>query len=144
MDVDKSLWLSVNTSLSSYIPSLFLQSKSNQTALLSKRCIILLRPTLANNVIISSDYASRSPSSIDMCVQDGFEQPTTKHSLARYLMSCLVSVIILVELNVSSMKMGIPAKVVKDTQQQINPPLEVVPGNCVAVIFWLYLSVLII
>ena len=59
-------------------------------------------------------------------------------------MSCLVSVIILVELNVSSMKMGIPAKVVKDTQQQINPPLEVVPGNCVAVIFWLYLSVLII
>jgi len=42
------------------------------------------------------------------------------------------------------MKTGILAKVVKDTQQQVNPALEVVPGNCVAVILWLYLSVLII
>jgi len=42
------------------------------------------------------------------------------------------------------MKTGILAKVVKDTQQQVNPAPEVVPGNCVAVILWLYLSVLII
>ena len=37
---------------------------------------------------------------------------------------------------------GILAKVVKDTRQQIKS--NIVPGNCVAVILWLYLSVLIV
>ena len=41
-------------------------------------------------------------------------------------------------------KTGILVKVVKDTQQQINPAPEVELENCVAVILWLYSSVLII
>ena len=46
------------------------KSESDQAAFFCKRCIILLRPTFANNVNISSDYASRSPSSIDMYKTD--------------------------------------------------------------------------
>ena len=57
-----------------------------------KRCIIILRPTFAKQRKCSSDYASRSPSSIRRA-QDGFERRATTHSLAGYIIClgwCLV------------------------------------------------------
>ena len=53
------------------IPSSKKASESDRAALFfCKRCIILLIPTFANNVNISSDYASRSASSIDVYKTD--------------------------------------------------------------------------
>ena len=46
------------------------QAKAIELPFFCQRCIILLRPTFANNVSISSDYASRSPSSIDVYKTD--------------------------------------------------------------------------
>ena len=97
------------------------KGKSNNEHLpfLYQRCIILLRPTLlANNVIISSDYSSHRPSSIDVYKTD-LNDPQTQFDKI-HVMSWLVPVIILVELNVLSTNTGILSKVAKDTQQQIN------------------------
>ena len=69
------------------MPSRKKKSESDRAALFCKRCIILLRPTFANNANISSDYASCSPLSIRR-VQGGFKRRVTKHTLAGYII-CL-------------------------------------------------------
>ena len=61
------------------------KSESDGPAFFCKTCIILLRPTFANNVNTSSDYSSRRPSSIDVYKTDLNDAPPHIHSCSGYI-----------------------------------------------------------
>ena len=64
------------------------KKRKRWNCLFCKRCIILLRPTFANNFNISSDYSSRRPSSIDVYKTDLNAAPPHIDSFSGYII-CL-------------------------------------------------------
>ena len=109
-NVDKSLWQSVKTSLSCYIPSLF-------------RHAILSQPDHATIFLRCCHIFRGKAKAIELlfCTKEIGKEKTRKLLWQR----------------LDWQEKGILAKVVKDTQRQLNPAAVVMPDDCVAIILWL-------